>query len=77
MNHCPAKPVLYEFYPYSAGIDLSRQILTTKFDPRTVRANIFLIAVDPYQSYRERLRTAEKADVWRYIKCFILLLLLL
>ena len=25
----------------------------------------------------ERLRTAEKADVWRYIKCFILLLLLL
>ena len=24
----------------------------------------------------ERLRTAEKADVWRYIKCFILLLLL-
>ena len=25
----------------------------------------------------ELLRTAEKADVWRYIKCFILLLLLL
>ena len=25
----------------------------------------------------ERLRTAEKADVWRYIKCFILILLLL
>ena len=27
--------------------------------------------------YLERLRTAEKADVWRYIKCFVLLLLLL
>ena len=31
----------------------------------------------PYFDCLERLRTAEKADVWRYIKCFILLLLYL
>ena len=35
------------FNSYSAGIDLSRQILTTKVDPRTVRVKIFLMAVDP------------------------------
>ena len=33
--------------PYSAGIDFSRQILTTKVDPRTVRVKIFIMAVDP------------------------------
>ena len=37
--------------PYSAGIDFShqnlRQILTTKVDPRTVRVEIFLMAIDP------------------------------
>ena len=33
--------------PYSAGINFSRQILTSKIDPRTVRVNIFLMAVDP------------------------------
>ena len=26
-------------YSYSAGIDFRRQILTSKFDPRTVRVN--------------------------------------
>ena len=35
------------FNPYSAGIEFCRQILTTKVDPRTVRVEIFLIAVDP------------------------------
>ena len=49
------------FNPYSAGIDFSRQnltsvdesdvcrrqIVTTKVDPRTVRVNIFIMAVDP------------------------------
>ena len=33
--------------PYSAGIDFSRQNLTSIVDPRTVRINIFLMAVDP------------------------------
>ena len=33
--------------PYSAGIDFSRQILTSKVDPRTVRVQIFILAVDP------------------------------
>ena len=32
--------------PYSAGI-YRRQILTTNVDPRTVRGEIFLMAVDP------------------------------
>ena len=37
------------FYSYSAGIDFSRQnqILTPEVDPRTVRINIFLMAVHP------------------------------
>ena len=35
------------FIPYSAGINFSRQILTTKVEPRTVRVDIFLMAVDP------------------------------
>ena len=30
---------VYEHYFYSAGIDFSRQILTTKVDPRAVRVN--------------------------------------
>ena len=29
------------------GSFMRRQILTTKVDPRTVRVNIFLMAVDP------------------------------
>ena len=35
--------------PYSAGIDFSRQNLTStsKVDPRTVRLIIFLMVVDP------------------------------
>ena len=33
--------------PYSAGIDFSRQNLTTKVDPRAVRVKILLMAVDP------------------------------
>ena len=33
--------------PYSAGIDVSRQNPTSKDDPRTVRVNIFLMAIDP------------------------------
>ena len=37
--------------PYSAGIDFSRQILTTKVDPRTVRVNIFIMVVDPEHRY--------------------------
>ena len=48
------------FSPYSTGIDFKRQnltiltskvcrrqILTSKVDPRTVRVNKFLMAVDP------------------------------
>ena len=40
---------LINLNPYRAGIDFSYQnlILTTKVDPRTVRAKIFLMAVDP------------------------------
>ena len=34
-------------FPYRAGIDFRRQILTSKVDLRTVRVKIFLIAVDP------------------------------
>ena len=30
-------------YPYSAGIDFWRQILTTKVDPRTVRVKWFTV----------------------------------
>ena len=33
--------------PYSAGIVFRRQNLTAKVDPRTVRENIFIMAVDP------------------------------
>ena len=33
--------------PFSAGIDFSRQNLTSKFGPHTVRVEIFLMAVDP------------------------------
>ena len=36
-----------EFNPHSAGIDFSRQNLTSKVDPRTVREKIYLMAVDP------------------------------
>ena len=32
--------------PYSAGIDFSRQNLTTKVDPRTVRVMV-IMAIDP------------------------------
>ena len=35
------------FNSYSAGIDFGRQILTSKFDPRAVRVQIFLMAVEP------------------------------
>ena len=31
--------------PYSAGIDLSHQIQTTKVNPHTVRVQIFIMAV--------------------------------
>ena len=34
-------------HPYSAGIDISRQNLTTKIDPRPERVDISLITVDP------------------------------
>ena len=34
-------------YPYSTGIDFSRQFLTTKVDPRTVRVKICILVVDP------------------------------
>ena len=33
--------------PYRAGIDLKCQNLTSDVYPRTVRINIFIIAVDP------------------------------
>ena len=33
--------------PYSAGIDFSHQNLTSKVHPRTVRVDIFIMAVDP------------------------------
>ena len=33
--------------PYRAGIDFSRQNLTTKVDTRAVGVKIFLMAVDP------------------------------
>ena len=35
------------FNSYIAGIDIRRQILTSKVDPRTVRVKIFIMAVDP------------------------------
>ena len=35
------------FNPYSSGIDFSRQILTTKVDPRAARVKMFVMAVDP------------------------------
>ena len=35
------------FNPYSAGIDFSRQILTTEVDPRTVKLKTFIMSVDP------------------------------
>ena len=47
-----AKPGLSYLYrinalnPYSAGIDLSRQNLTSKVYPRTARVKIFLMLVD-------------------------------
>ena len=49
------KCTVRDYIPYSAGIDFSRQnltsvdvrILTTKVDLRTVRINIFLMVVDP------------------------------
>ena len=35
------------FYSYSAGIDFSRQILTTKVDPRTARVKVLSRYRDP------------------------------
>ena len=32
---------------YTAGINFRRQIMTTKFDPRTLRVKIFIKTVDP------------------------------
>ena len=46
--------------PYSAGIDFSRQILTPKVDPRTVRVEIFLIAVEPYHRYSNEQASANE-----------------
>ena len=34
--------------PYRPGIDFSRQILTSKVDPRTESVKMFIMAVDPY-----------------------------
>ena len=42
----PNKNIL-AFNPDSAGIDFSRQILTSNVDPRTVRVKIFIMAIDP------------------------------
>ena len=49
-NNGTVRNMLYQrviVNPYSAGIDFSRQNLTTKVDPRTVRIKIFIMAVDP------------------------------
>ena len=58
--------------PYSAGIDFSRQnltsvdvscrrqILTTKVDPRAARAKIFIMAVDPYHRYSNESGSANE-----------------
>ena len=37
--------------PSSVGIDFSRQNLTSKVDPRTVRLKIFIMTVDLYHRY--------------------------
>ena len=33
------------------GIDFNRQILPSKFDPRTVRVKVCIMVVDPQQRY--------------------------
>ena len=47
------------FNPYSAGIDFSRQNLTSKVNPRTARVEIFLMVVDPSHRYSNE---SERAD---------------
>ena len=61
--------VILTLDPYSAGIDFSRQNMTStdvrfwrlfKVDPRTVRVKIFLMVIDPYHRYsNESERSSE------------------
>ena len=44
--------------PHSAKINFSRQILTTKVDPHTVRVNIVIMVVDPLHRYSNEPETA-------------------
>ena len=44
--------------PYIAVIDFRRQILTSKFDPRTEKVKIFLRAVDPQHMYSNKVQGA-------------------
>ena len=43
---CVKKAVSLVINTYSAGIDFSRQNLPSKVNPRTVKVNIFIMAVD-------------------------------
>ena len=60
------KTIIVKVKPYSAGIDFSRQNLTSvdvRFSrlvhPRTVRVKVFLLTVDPYHRY---LNESERAN---------------
>ena len=58
--HLPSQheKVIHLPNPYSAGIDFSRQNLTSKVDPRTERIKIFLMTVDPSHRYSNELERA-------------------
>ena len=47
------------FSPYSAVIDFTRQILTSKVNLRTVRVTIFIMAVYPKHRYSSESERAE------------------
>ena len=51
MEGIPRQFNAYYLNSFSAGSDFSRQILTTKVAPRTVRVKIFILAVDTWHTY--------------------------
>ena len=51
-----------DFNSFSAGTDISRQNLTSKVGPRTVRIKIFVMAVDPQY---ELIRTFMMVSNWK------------
>ena len=53
--------------PYSAGINFTRQNLTSKAYPRTVRENIFIMAVHPSHRNSNESDSA-KQDIYDYFK---------